>query len=294
MTPGTTLPPLVSPAWLEPRLSESDVVVLDASWYLPASGRDARAEYLAAHIPGAVFFDLDAVSAPDDRPHMLPDAKSFTTAMRALGVRAGSRIVVYDGSGINLSAARAWWMFRTFGHAAAAVLDGGFGRWKAEGRPVESGMIRPRRGGFTARLVPSRVLDLPAVQRILEDPAVQLVDARSPGRFAGTEPDPRAGVRGGHIPGSRNLPYPDLVTSAGTLRPPDELRAALAASGVDPRRPVVALCGSGTSACALLLALETLGIRDARLYDGSWAEWGSRSDTAVELGPPAAANAGKP
>lgn len=219
---------------------------------------------------------------------MLPSAEDFAGAMGALGLRSGSRLIVYDGSGVNLSAARAWWMFRTFGHRAVAVLDGGMARWTAEGRPVESGVPQPAPGDFSARLDPSRVLDLAAMRQALRDGTVQLVDVRSPGRFAGTEPEPRPGVRGGHIPGSRNLPYPDLVSEAGTVRPPDQLRAALARSGIDPRRPVVALCGSGTSACALLLALETLGMADARLYDGSWAEWGGREDTPVELGPPGA------
>lgn len=259
---------------------------MDGSWYLPGSGRDAAAEYVAGHLPGAVFFDLDASS--DTRstlPHMLPQAEQFAARMSGLGLNDTDDLIVYDGSGANLSAARVWWTFRVFGHSRVAVLDGGLGKWRAEGRPVEQGPVILPPGRFRARLDRNAVRDLAAMQSNLVTRREQVVDLRAAGRFAGTDPEPRPGLRRGHMPGSRNLPYTDLVAVDGTILPEADLRRRLDAAGIDLSQPIVATCGSGTSACTLLLALELLGQRDASLYDGAWAEWASLSDTPVETGP---------
>ncbi|HEU5303726.1 MAG TPA: 3-mercaptopyruvate sulfurtransferase [Gemmatimonadales bacterium] len=277
------LPAVVSTEWLASVLGRPGLRVLDGSWYLPGSGRDAAGEYAAGHIPGAIFFDLDQVS---DRsrslPHMLPTAESFAGAMSALGLHDSDDLVVYDGSGVNLSAPRVWWTFRTFGHAGVAVLDGGIGKWRRERRPIEQGVGRLPPGHFTARLDPRAIRDLEAVRANIESGAEQLVDTRSPGRFAGTEPEPRPGLRGGHVPGSLNLPFSDLAAADGTILPQDQLKRRMLRAGIDLSRPVVATCGSGTSACALLLGLHLLGHVDTAVYDGAWAEWGSRSDTPIE------------
>jgi thiosulfate/3-mercaptopyruvate sulfurtransferase len=277
---------LVSTGWLADRVGTEGLRVVDGSWYLPNSGRDARAEYLAGHLPGAVFFDLDAIS--DGRsalPHMLPSARQFAEQVGALGIGAGDEVVVYDGSGANMSAARVWWMFRAFGHVRVAVLDGGLPKWRTEGRMLERGDVSLPAARFTAgEIAEGAVRDLASVLRSRERGDEQIVDMRSAGRFSGEEPEPRPGLRGGHIPGSRNLPYNSLVQADGTLLPSEALRHRITAAGVDPGRRIVATCGSGVSACALILALHRLGHDRVALYDGAWAEWGGRDDTPVERG----------
>jgi thiosulfate/3-mercaptopyruvate sulfurtransferase len=277
---------LVTTDWLADRLGHPRLRVLDGSMYLPNSGRDAAAEYAEAHLPGAVFFDVEASS--DRRsplPHMLPPAADFAERMSALGLDDADDIVVYDGSGANLSAARVWWMFRVFGHERVAVLDGGIRKWRREGRPLESGTPALPRGSFTARRRPGdAVRDLAEVRKAAAAGREQIVDMRSAGRFAATEPEPRPGLRGGHIPGSRNLPYNELVREDGTMLPPESLQRRIAAAGIDPSRPIIATCGSGVSACALIHALHLLGHDQVALYDGAWTEWGGRADTPIESG----------
>ena len=282
---NATLPPLVSTEWLAARLAHPGVRAIDGSWYLPGSGRDAAAEYRTGHIPGAIFFDLDATSDPGSPlPHMLPSDAEFAERMAGLGLNDSDELVVYDGSGVNLSAPRVWWMLRAFGHSRVAVLDGGIGKWRREQRPLEEGIVSLARGQFTARLDRSAVRDLAAVRANLGTGGEQLVDVRSRGRFAGVEEEPRPGIRRGHVPGSLNLPFTELVQADGTILPPGELSRRLAQAGIDLSRPVVATCGSGTSACALVLGLHLIGHADNAVYDGAWTEWGGRADTPVELG----------
>jgi thiosulfate/3-mercaptopyruvate sulfurtransferase len=282
----TGLPAVVTTEWLAAKLGTPGLRVVDGSWYLPSSGRDAATEYAAGHIPGAIFFDIDASSDLSSRlPHMLPAAERFAERMADLGLSDSDHIVVYDGSGLNLSAPRVWWMFRTFGHDRVSVLDGGTGKWRREQRPIEQGVVTLPPGRFTARQDRAAVRDLTSVRANIHQPVEQLVDTRSAGRFAGVEPEPRPGLRGGHVPGSVNLPFTDLVRSDGTVLPPEELRRRLAQAGIDLSRPVVATCGSGTSACALVLSLHLIGHTKTALYDGAWAEWGGRTDTPVEAQP---------
>jgi thiosulfate/3-mercaptopyruvate sulfurtransferase len=277
---------VVSTSWLAAHLDSPGVRVVDGSWYLPGSGRDAAAEYAAGHIPGALFFDLDASSDPHSSlPHMLPEAQGFAGRMSALGLNDTDDLIVYDGSGANLSAARVRWTFRVFGHARVAVLDGGWGKWWKEGRPIEQGVVTLPPGRFSARLDRKAVRDLAAMRNNLVTRSDQVIDMRPVGRFTGRDSEPRPGLRSGHIPGSRNLPYTDLVASDGTILPEGDLRGRLAAVGIDLSQPIVATCGSGTSACTLLLALELLGHERASLYDGAWTEWASSSDTPIESGP---------
>lgn len=275
---------LVSTAWLEAHLKDPDLRILDASWYLPGAGRDARAEYMAGHIPGARFFDLDDVSDHrSELPHMAPPAEKFISRMRALGVGDGHQVVIYDGAGI-FSAPRVWWTFRLMGKTDVAVLDGGLPKWKAEGRPMEDMPPVLRDRHMTVQRQAHLVKDVTQVAAASKLGDWQIVDARSPGRFRGDEPEPRPGLRQGHIPGSRNVPIAQVLNPDGTMKSPDALRAAFAEAGVDLARPVITSCGSGVTAAVLSLALERLGHRNHALYDGSWAEWGMFNDLRVEKG----------
>ena len=274
---------LVSTDWLAHELGAADLRVVDGSWHMPQLKRDARAEFLAAHIPGAVFFDIDAIADHStELPHMLPRPAAFAEAVGALGIGSGDRVVAYDSRGV-VSAARVWWTFRVFGHEAVAVLDGGLPAWKKEGRPLDAGAPRATARTFEARFRPALVRDLDAMRANLKTQREQILDARSRGRFHGTEPEPRAGLRPGHIPTSLNLPSDTLYRPDGSLLPPEDLRRAFAAAGLDPAKPVVTSCGSGVTASVLALALHRLGRDDVAVYDGSWSEWGARDDTPVEL-----------
>lgn len=272
---------LVSTDWLAQHLRAPDVRVVDATWFLPAAGRDARTEHGAGHIPGAVFFDIDEIGeAVGLHPHMLPSAAKFSSRVRGMGLGDGARIVVYDNNRFFASA-RVWWMFRHMGAPDVTVLDGGYAKWTAEGRAVEDLPSRPSPRHFTARQNQLIHRELDQVRANLTSRREQVVDTRSPDRFHAREPEPRAGLRSGHIPGSANLYYADLIAADGTLQPPDELRRRFAAAGVDLARPIVTTCGSGVSAAVINLALFELGVDDAALYVGSWTEWGAQSDTPI-------------
>jgi thiosulfate/3-mercaptopyruvate sulfurtransferase len=276
--------PLVSTDWLADHLSAPDVRVIDASWFMPGSGRDPRAEYAAAHIPGAVFFDIDDIADTDSGlPHMLPSPVKFSSRVQKLGLGDGARMVVYDSSGI-LGAARVWWTFRVMGHEDIVVLDGGLPRWLAEGRPVDDRIPTPQPRHFTARLVGDLLHDLPQVKRTLETGRAQVIDARPAARFTGEAPEPRAGLRSGHMPGARNVPASTVFAEDGRMKPAAELTAIFEAAGIDLKKPVVTTCGSGITASVLALALARLGRPRAAVYDGSWTEWGGRDDTAVVTG----------
>ena len=275
---------LVSTDWLEKHLKDPDLRILDASWYLPDMGRDARSEYAAAHIPGARFFDIDEIS--DQRsglPHMAPPPEKFVSRMRAMGVGDGHQVVVYDGAGL-FSAARVWWTFRLMGKTDVAVLDGGFAKWQAEGRPVEDMPPVLRDRHITVSRQAPLVRDVTQVASASKLGDHEIIDARSPGRFSGAEPEPRPGLRQGHIPNSKNVHYRALLNADGTMKAPDALRAAFEAAGVDLGKPAITTCGSGVTAAILNLALERIGKRDHSLYDGSWAEWGMYNDLKVAKG----------
>ena len=274
---------LVSTEWLAAHLEAPDVRVVDASQSLPTEDRDARAAYEARHIPGAVFFDIDEIADSENPlPHMLPSPEKFASLVSRLGLGDGHRIIAYDSAGLY-SAGRTWWMFRVFGHDDIAVLDGGLPKWLREGRPTESGKPMPGERKFTSSMNTLLVRDLDHMKENLESRREQVLDSRPAGRFAGTEPEPRPGLRSGHIPGSLNLPYTDILDpDTGTLRSADALRARVTAAGIDLDKPVITTCGTGVTAAALALALHLLGHGDAAVYDGSWTEWGGRDDTPVE------------
>ena len=275
---------LVSTQWLADHLHAPDVVVLDASWHLPAAKRNPREEFLAVRIPGARFFDIDALSDPaSSLPHMLPSPAQFASGVKKLGVGDGKKIICYDSAGL-FSAARCWWMFKVFGHDDVAVLDGGLPKWLREGRPTEDGppaAVQERH--FTPRVRSMMVKTLADVAKGLNGGLVQVADARSGTRFRGEEQEPRPGVRPGHMPGASNVHYASLLAADGTMKPQAELREKFASAGISFEKPVITSCGSGVTAAILTLALTELGVRDHALYDGSWTEWGA-SDQPVATG----------
>jgi len=277
---------LVSTEWLAENLGAPDLRVVDASYYLPGEGLDPRQEFEAQHIPGAVFFDIDAIKDPaSELPHMVPPPHIFSSKVRKLGLGDGLRLVIYDQRGL-FSAPRVWWTFRYFGHDDVAVLDGGLPKWLNEGRPVEEGEAHPEERHFTPRMNSFLLRDRGQLMANLASKAEQVLDARSSARFEGGAPEPRQGLRSGHIPGSRNLPFTDLIDpQRQTLLDSDALQARFAAAGIDLHRPVVTTCGSGVTAAVLALGLHRVGHRDVAVYDGSWSEWGLTADTPVETGP---------
>jgi thiosulfate/3-mercaptopyruvate sulfurtransferase len=275
---------LVTTEWLERELGANDLRVIDATLFLPGEPRDARAEYEAEHIPGAVFLDLEEVSDTSNPvPHMVPSEPRFASRMASLGLRDGQRFVVYDNSPLH-SAARAWWMLKSFGAHYVAILDGGLQKWKAEGRPVDSVRPQIRHGHFSPSFDPRTVVDKAGVAGLLGDGGHEIVDARGAGRFTGDEAEPRPGMASGHIPGSKNLPQGRLFNPDNSWKQGDELRAAFGSAGVDLDKPMVATCGSGITACVLLFGAHLLGKQDFRLYDGSWSEWGSDPATPKATG----------
>ena len=275
---------LVSTQWLADHMKDPDLRILDASYYLPDMGRDAKAEYDAAHIPSARFFDIDDVSdSLSDLPHMAPPPEKFMSRLRAMGVGDGHQVVVYDGNGL-FSAARVWWLFRLMGKTDIAVLDGGIRKWQAEGREVEDMPPIVRDRHMTAQRQAHLVKDVTQVAAAAKLGDWQIVDARSPGRFRGEEPEPREGLRSGRIPGSKNVHYATLLNADGTMKRGNDLRAAFEAGGVDLDKRVITSCGSGVTAAILSLGLELLGHKDWALYDGSWSEWGQFEQLKVEVG----------
>jgi thiosulfate/3-mercaptopyruvate sulfurtransferase len=274
--------PVVTTDWLAQNLNQPNLRVVDGTYFLPHLKRDAGAEFQAKHVPGAVWFDIDDIKDPGNPlPHMLPDPETFADKVGALGLGSDSAIVAYDGLGL-MSAARIWWMFRVFGHDQVAVLDGGLPKWIKEGRPIETGEAAPKPARFTARFRPELVRDLDAVASDLKSHREQVVDARSRGRFAGTEPEIRAGLRSGHMPGAKNLPFTELLGPDATLLAPAQITAKLQEAEIDLDRPIVTSCGSGVTACVLALGLFMVGRKNVAVYDGSWTEWGGRRDTPVD------------
>jgi len=276
--------PLVSTAWLAERLGDPNVRVLDGSWWMPAENRDPHAEHLEAHIPGAVFFDIDAIADRTvDLPHMLPTPEAFAQAAGGLGLSRDATIVAYDTFGVR-AAARVWWTLKVMGFDKVFVLDGGLKAWRAEGRPVAAGEVIPSPTTVTSDFHPERVRSLDDVSGIISSRSAQIVDARGGARFRAEVPEPRAGLRSGHMPGALNVPFDTLLTAEGRLKRAEEIDAIFRAAGLDLARPIVATCGSGITASVLALALARLGRDDVAVYDGSWTEWGGRADTPVVTG----------
>ncbi|HEY0113458.1 MAG TPA: 3-mercaptopyruvate sulfurtransferase [Allosphingosinicella sp.] len=275
---------LVSTEWLEKELGAADLRVIDASFFLPSDNRDPRSEYEAEHIPGAVFFDIDEVADSDHpAPHMFPPEHKMASRMASLGLGDGQRFVVYDNSLLHTSA-RAWWMLRSFGARHVAILDGGLPKWKAEGRPTESGRPEVRPGHFSPILDPGAVADKGEMLSLIGAGTHEIVDARSATRFSGEEAEPRAGLASGHIPGSKNLPQGKLFNPDNSWKRGEALQAAFDEAGVDLSKPLVTTCGSGIAACVLLFGAHLLGKDDLKLYDGSWSEWGADPDTPKAKG----------
>ncbi len=280
-------PWIVETGWLAQHLDAPDIVVLDASMHLPNSGRNAAEEFDQQRIPGALFFDIDEISdTASPLPHMLPSPEKFSSRVRKMGIGNGSRVIIYDTVGL-FSAARVWWMFRIMGHNDVAIVNGGLPKWIAADLPLEDGPARqPRECHFTARFQPSRVKSIDDMLKAVQNAnSPQIVDARAAARFAGTSPEPRAELKSGHIPGSFNLPYSNLLEDDGTLKSPEAIRQAFVAAGVDPGKPIITTCGSGVTAAILVLGLELIGkTKSVALFDGSWAQWGSAKDVPIETG----------
>lgn len=277
------VPALVETHWLADNIDDSSIRIVDASWHMPAAGRSGAAEFSAAHIPGAVFWDIDAVADPSSSlPHMMPDEATFARHMKALGISNDHHVVVYDNVSM-MTSARAWWMLRAFGHDRVSLLNGGQVKWQAEGRAVSDDAPSIPDVDFSATFNPAMIRSLDDLRANIENPAAQVLDARSAGRFAGTDPEPRPECRSGHIPGNLNLPFNTLIDpDTATVRPQADLADRLAGAGIAPGRPVITSCGSGITACVLALALHLTGRDDVAVYDGSWTEWGSSPDTPVE------------